>query len=74
MGNRSGMYFFSATKAGAAGCVPASWPLKSRAVYTPATPGALLASVMSMLLIRACANGLRTKAAHAAPWRVKSSM
>ena len=68
------MYFFSATKAGAAGCVPASWALKSRAVYTPATPGALLASVMSMLLIRACAKGLRTKTAYATPWRVKSSM
>src|SRR5437773_10476223 len=74
MGNRSGMYFFSATKAGAAGSGPASGPLRSRAAYTPATPGALLASVMSMLLIRACANGLRTKAACAAPWRVKSSM
>src|SRR5207245_2783939 len=36
--------------------------------------GALIASVMSMRLMRACAKGLRTKAAYAAPWRVKSSM
>ncbi len=68
------MYFFSATNAGAAGWVPASWPLKSRAVYTPTTPGALLASVTSMLLTRAWACGLRTNAAYAVPWRVKSSM
>src|SRR4051812_23169531 len=46
---------------------------RSSAVYAATTPGSSRAFATSMLLMRACANGLRTRATHSIPGRLMLS-